>query len=168
MAEVEVCPESVPVSEEKTKICESIATEQCGEKGDFVVTASEEPEVTKETEAAPTDATEKATEAETVCTTDVTADTTDGSQNSGVKRKTEEESGDDVKKVKTDAEGSSEAECCPTKDSEPAVVNGGEPEKNGCNHEENGKASDDIPPEIVTKTIEDALKPSEDVAAVSS
>jgi len=120
-------------------------------------------------------------ESTTECSTaEVAADTTDEASAGGVKRKSEEdndssEANDESKKVKTDdsdAKVESAEPVVSQSTEEPVVMNGGgAPESNGSHDAPdaatNGQTCDDIPPEKVTKTVEDVLKQPEDVAASS-
>jgi hypothetical protein len=173
MAEVaDICTESTPVVTEEgsdchmdkgiEKTCDLVTgkIEICG-KGDNGPTDS-----TGTDEALAATENISPANAETELTApEVTADTTDGTP-TGIKRKCEEDEkkpeADDVKKVKTDEPvtetNSSEAD--------PKVVNGSD--NNGCHQIEatNGKDVQDIPAEIVSKTVEDAMKScSDDVTA---
>jgi len=144
--------ESTPVAElnmegaetKEAKTCELPA--EITEKGDCDVAAGNEAEKETSTE---------------------TADTTDASPSTGTKRKAEDEpqsgeAGEEPKKSKPDAEEVIAAE--EGKDCEAVPANG--VSSNG--EETNGKAADDIPAEVVTKTVEDVLKPAEDEVEASS
>jgi hypothetical protein len=177
MAEVaDICTESTPVDTEEAsdchidkgieKTCDLVTgkVEICG-KGDSGPTDSSGNETD---EAMATTENISPANAETELTApEVTADTTDGTP-TGIKRKCEEdekepEVSDDVKKVKTDdaVAVTDESEADPK-----VAVNGSD--NNGCHETEatNGKDVQDIPAEIVTKTVEEAMKScSEDVVA---
>jgi len=110
-------------------------------------------------------------------TTEVVADTTEETPIGGTKRKSEDdvdssEASDESKKVKTDdSEKVESSEPVSQSKEEPVVVNGNSVSENGCHVDApdatNGHASDDIPPEIVTKTVEEAMNQPEDIAASS-
>jgi len=145
--------ESTPAAElnmegaetKEAKICE--LTAEITEKGDCEVAADNETEKESSTE---------------------TADTTEASPATGTKRKLEDEiqcgeTGEEPKKSKADTEEVSAAE--EGKDCETVPANG--VSSNG-DEGTNGKAVDDIPAEMVTKTVEDVLKPAEDEVEASS
>jgi len=196
MADIaEIVPESaVEVNAEGDKeiknVCEVVEGKPVSEQGDSAVPSCEDAvDKTVKESSVDVDTSEKPAESgahdehmEEACTTEVAADTTDETPVGGVKRKSEEdednsEANDDSKKVKTDDSEKVESSQPVTQSSEePAVVNGVSiPENNGChdapNHDApdatNGPSCEDIPPEIVTKTVEEAMKQPEDIAASS-
>jgi len=111
-----------------------------------------------------------------------TDDTTDEPESTGVKRKSEDDEDEDVKKVKTGEshghaepclEGHGHAEPCPDKEDKEKVANGeekgsGDSEKHGKGGDENGQAAaGDVPQEVVAKSVDEAVNLTEDVAASS-
>jgi len=175
MAEVaDICTESTPVISEKASechkdkeignTCDLVTSKEMSEKGD----STEIDEVKTAPEASAAATTEATPEVEMI--SPETADTTGGTPTTGTKRKCEDEStetSEDLKKVKSDAVAeTSEA------DPKDVITNGGSSsDNNGCHAGEteatNGKETQDIPAEIVTKSVEEALKPCEDIAASS-
>jgi hypothetical protein len=185
--------EMITEADKETKnVCEAVENKM-DEKGDNCPPPASEDavaEAVKETSEVDTSeqAVESCTAAECTaaepcaaaepCTVEVSANTTEGTPAGGVKRKSEEDddcsevTNEDSKKVKTDDSAEVETpEPVSESKEEPVVVNGGSvPENNGC-HEApdatNGQTCDDIPPEIVTKTVEEVMNQPEDIAASS-
>jgi len=91
-------------------------------------------------------------------------------ESTGVKRKVEDDEDDEVKKVKSD---SCHGEAEPSAPEDLKLVSNGD--ENGCGKtnkhaeggDEHGQAAGDVPPEIVTKTVDEAVNQTEDVAASS-
>jgi len=132
------------------KTCE--LTTEVNEKGDCGIVAENEAETKACTEASPAEVVQSAV-------AEATADTTEASPATGTKRKAEDEVDEEPKKSKPEDATAEEA-----KDSEAVPANG--VSSNG-DQVTNDKAIDEIQPEVVTKTVEDVLKQSEDVEASS-
>jgi len=183
MADVaEMIPESASEmkpeeAKEHKSGCDTVETKIVDEKGDAGLPTHEDAaEKIKETKNEvdttdkPSESCAQETTAET-CSAEVAADTTDEAPSGGIKRKSEEdeecsEVTDDTKKVKTD-------DCKAVSESkdEPVVVMNGSGDNNGCHDNApdgtNGQTCDDIPPEIVTKSVEEVMQQPDDIAASS-
>lgn len=137
--------------------------------------AEQKVEATKEACTDKTAEVAKHTDAEETAKTtgtsvDEASEATEEPESTGVKRKSEDDEEDLVKKSKKES-GHGDVELREAE--EPTLVSNGD--KNGCGEgpkhveggKEDGQAAGEVPPGIVTKTVDEAVNLTEDVAASS-